>query len=89
MFDHTHATTIENASTTPESATAMPPVRLEFCGSVVWIRPSNVLRIEVRPAHAGWPDRVVLVLSDSKEFVFSGATVGTADAIAVMLWPTT
>lgn len=71
----------------PEAATAEPPVRIAHCDEVVWLRPSNVLRIEVRKAFAGLPERVVLILSDGEQFVFTGGTVETADAIAQMLWP--
>lgn len=86
MFDVTHETRVESFST-PESATAEPPVRIDLCGQVVWLRPSNVLRMEVCKKFAGWPDRVVLSLSDGKQFTFSGGTVETADAIAALLWP--
>lgn len=86
MFDVTHETKVENVCV-PEAATAEPPVRIAHCDEVVWLRPSNVLRIEVRKAFAGLPERVVLIMSDGEQFVFTGGTVETADAIAQMLWP--
>lgn len=86
MFDVTHDTKVE-VSSTPEAATSEPPVRIALCGEVVWLRPSNVLRMEVREKFAGFPDRVVLTLSDGKQFTFSGGTEETADAIASLLWP--
>lgn len=86
MFDVAHETKIE-INHTPEAATAERPIRLAFCGEIAWIRPSNVLRIELRKAIAGFPDRVLLVLSDGKELVFNGASVDTADAVAALLWP--
>lgn len=86
MFDVTHETKVET-NHTPEAATATPPVRIALCGEVVWLRPSNVLRMEVKKECAGWPNRVVLTLSDGRQFTFSSGTEETADAIAALLWP--
>jgi len=86
MLNVTHETKVEN-NHVPEAATATPPVRIELCGEIVWLRPSNVLRMEVRKEYCGWPNRVVLTLSDGRDFIFSGGTQETADAIAALLWP--
>jgi hypothetical protein len=86
MFDVKHDSQVK-VSHTPEAATAEPPVRIAFCGEVVWLRPSNVLRVAVRKGQLGGPDFVVLDLSDGKQFFFPGGTAETADTIAALLWP--
>lgn len=86
MFDVKHETNIKERSTVPDAATKEPPVRIEVNGEVCWMRPSNVLRIEFKPANMGLPDLVVVTFSDGKEKSYKG-TVNTADNIAVLLWP--
>ncbi len=86
MFDTTHETNIESKPPTPDAATKEPPVRVDVAGRLAWIRPSNVLRIEVRPAYIGFPDRVIVVLSDNNELIYDGKA-DVADAIAALLWP--
>jgi hypothetical protein len=86
MLDVSHNTKVTNNSI-PDSATSLPPVRLNFCDELVWLRPSNVLRLEFREKFAGNPDRVVISLTDGKNFTFDNATRETADSIAELLWP--
>lgn len=71
----------------PDAATLEPPVRVDMAGEIVWLRPSNVLRIETQRASIGCPVGVNVILSDGKQLFYRGADWKTADAVAALLWP--
>jgi hypothetical protein len=87
MFNVSNETVNKFEPATPDAATIEQPVRVAVGGQLHWLRPSNVLRIEVRPANAGWLDRVMVVLSDNNAIAYSPAAPGLADEIAAILWP--
>ena len=98
MFDVTQSTKVKQAAITPNAATKERPRRVDVGGEVYWLRPSNVLRIEVlkantRGAEFGWSEsaRVAIMFSDNKYLICSCETgdraIAVADAMAALLWP--
>lgn len=87
MFDHTsrHETKLQAI---PDAALEKEPRLVEVPGYVFWLRPSDLLRIEVRIENdMGFAPGVTLYFSDGTTKFLRGADSSVAAGIAVVLWP--
>ena len=94
MFDTDNSSQNQvNIHTVPDAVLATDPKRIDIAGELLWLRPSDVLRMEViekggQQARLGFPLGIKLHLSDGKCRFLAAATADDAKTIAAILGPT-
>ncbi len=87
MLDH-HSSNTTQIQVIPDAAFALEPKRIVVPGNTLWLRPSDVLRIEARTERdMGFSLGVSLYFSDGRQMFLRDADPSVADAIAAELWP--
>ena len=87
MLDH-HSSNTTKVQVIPDAALALEPKRVEVPGNTLWLRPSDVLRIEARTERdMGYALGVSLYFSDGRQLFLHNAAPSVADAIAAALLP--
>lgn len=93
MFDTNNSSENKvDIHTVPDATLATDPKRIDVAGELLWLRPSDVLRMEVTTkgssnARLGFPLGIKLHFSDGSNRFLEGATADDAKAIAGILWP--
>jgi hypothetical protein len=86
MLDHSSNNTTK-IQVIPDAALSLPPRRVELPGYALWLRPSDVLRIETRTQrYMGYGLGVSLYFSDGREVFLPDAGADVADNVAALLW---
>lgn len=87
MLDH-HSSNKTEIKVIPDAALSQEPKRVEVPGNTLWLRPSDLLRIEARTEREmGYALGVSLYFSDGRLLFLYDAGPEVADKIAAALWP--